>query len=74
MRFSKATAHGPTTNPKSIREAAGPYAGDLLVYETDGERVVVRKAARESDDHLPGLSESMSEWMSAEDEAAWHDL
>ena len=74
MKFSKVTSRGQATIPKSIREAAGLYAGDVLVFETDGERVVARKVARGRDDHLQGLSEIMSEWASAEDEEAWRDL
>ena len=74
MKFSKVTARGQTTIPKSIREAAGLYAGDVLAFETDGDHVVFRKVARERDEHLHGLSEAMSEWASPEDEEAWRDL
>ena len=74
MKFSKVTARGQTTIPKSIREAAGLYAGDVLVFEAEGDHVVVRKAAQGRDDHLTGLAEAMSEWASAEDEEAWRDL
>ena len=74
MKSSRVTARGQATIPKSIREAAGLYAGDVLVFETDGNQVVVRKAARGRGDHLQGLSEGLSEWASAEDEEAWRDL
>ena len=74
VKTSKVTARGQTTIPKSIREAAGLYAGDVLVFETDGDHVVVRKADQERDDHLSGLSAAMSEWASMEDEEAWRDL
>ena len=74
MKFSKVTAHGQTTIPQSIREAAGLYAGDVLEFETDGDQVVVRKVPRDRDDHARLLSETMDEWASAEDEEAWRDL
>ena len=74
MKFSKITARGQTTIPKSIREAAGLYAGDVLAFETEGDHVVVRKVAEGRDDHLPELSEALSEWASPEDEEAWRDL
>ena len=74
MKFSKITARGQTTIPKSIREAAGLYAGDVLAFETEGDHVVVRKVAEGRDDHLQELSEALSEWASAEDEEAWRDL
>ena len=74
MKSSRITARGQATIPKTIREAAGLYAGDTLVFETDGNQVVVRKAARRRGDHLQGLSEGLSEWASVEDEEAWRDL
>lgn len=74
MKFSKVTAYGQTTIPQSIREAAGLYTGDVLEFETDGDRVVVRKVPRDRDDHVRVLSETMGEWASAEDEEAWRDL
>ena len=74
MKSSKITPRGQATIPKSIREAAGLYAGDVLVFETDGDRVMVRKAAQGYDDHLQALSETLGEWTSAEDEEAWRDL
>ena len=74
MKVSKLSAGGQTSIPKSIREAAGIYAGDTLAFETDGERVVVRRVARGREDTARDISETMSEWMSAADEEAWVDL
>ena len=74
MKRSRVTTRGQATIPKSIREAAGLYAGDMLSFETDGDRAVVRKVAGGIDDHLPDVSGTMSEWGSAEDEEAWREL
>ena len=74
MKFSKVTAGGQTTIPKSIREAAGLYSGDVLEFVTDGDQVMVRKVSRGRDDQVQDLSGAMSEWASAEDEEAWRDL
>ena len=74
MKFSRVTASGRTMIPKSIREAAGLYAGDTLAFETDGDCVVVRKMSRERFDESREISETMSEWASAQDEEAWRDL
>ena len=74
MKVAKLSAGGQTSIPKSIREAAGIYVGDTLAFETDGERVVVRRVARGREDTAQDFSESMSEWMSAADEEAWLDL
>ena len=74
MKLSRVTMRGQATIPKSIREAAGLYAGDVLSFETDGDRVVVRKVARGIADRLQDISGTMSEWGSAEDEEAWREL
>lgn len=74
MELSKISEHGQATIPKAIRDAAGLRAGDLIVFEIEGDRIVVRKAVPERDDYLDGLSDTMSEWASPEDEAAWRDL
>ena len=74
MRFSRVTTSGQTTIPKSIREEAGLYVGDVLAFETEGDHVVVRKVAGGRNDHLQCLSVTMGEWASPEDEEAWRDL
>ena len=74
MKFSRVAENGQTTIPKSIREAAGLYVGDVLAFETEGEHVVVHKVAGGPDDHLHRPSGLMSEWTSQEDEEAWRDL
>ena len=74
MKRSRVTATGQTTIPKTIREAAGLYAGDVLAFETAGDYMVVRKVPGGRDDRLHGLSGPMSEWASPEDEEAWRDL
>ena len=74
MKVGRISARGQTVIPKSIREAAGLYVGDTLAFETDGDQVVVRKVPEERADHARGLSETMSEWTSPEDEEAWRDL
>ena len=68
------SARGQTTIPKSIREAAGLYVGDTLAFKTDGDQVVVRKVPPGRDELVQDLSETMSEWASAQDEEAWRDL
>ena len=74
MELSKITARGQTTIPKSIREAANLGAGDVIAFEIEGNRLVVRKVMPGQDDYLQGLSEVLSEWISPKDEEAWRDL
>ncbi|MDE2667047.1 MAG: AbrB/MazE/SpoVT family DNA-binding domain-containing protein [Acidobacteriota bacterium] len=74
MELAKITARGQTTIPKNIREAANLVEGDVISFEMDGDRLVVRKVTPGQDEYLQGLSEVLSEWISPEDEEAWRDL
>ena len=74
MELAKITARGQTTIPKTIREEAGLHAGDVIAFEIDGDRLVVRKVVPGRDEYLQGLGEVMGEWLSPEDEDAWRDL
>jgi AbrB family looped-hinge helix DNA binding protein len=42
------TSKGQVTVPKEIREALGASEGDRIVFETEGDRILLRKAPRES--------------------------
>ena len=74
MEVARITARGQTTIPKRIREGAGLHEGDVIAFEIEGDHVVVRKVAKGRDDYLHGLSATLSEWASPEDEDAWRDL
>ena len=74
MNLSRITARGQATIPKKIRDEAGLIAGDILAFEIAGEHLVVRKVGPSPDGYLRGLSETMAEWTSPEDEEAWRDL
>ena len=74
MEVARITARGQTTIPKRIREGTGLREGDVVAFELEGDRVIVRKVARGGDDYLRGLSAAMNEWASPEDEDAWRDL
>lgn len=74
MELAKITARGQTTIPKKIRETAGLREGDVIAFEIDGDRLVVRKVVPGRDEYLHGLVEGMDEWLSPEDEDAWRDL
>lgn len=68
------TARGQTTIPKSLREAANLREGDVLAFELKGDYLTLRKVAPGRADYLHGLSRTLDEWASPEDEAAWRDL
>lgn len=73
MDQARLTANDRTTLPKAIRAAAGLRDGDVLAFSVEGDRVVLRKVSGE-DAYLRGVSATLSEWASPEDEAAWRDL
>ena len=74
MEVARITARGQTTIPKRIREGAGLNEGDVIAFEIEDDHIVVRKVAKGRDDYLQGLSATLSEWASPEDEDAWRDL
>ena len=61
-------------DPKTIREAADLREGDMIAFEIEGNRLVMRKVVPGRDEYLHGLGEVMGEWLSPEDEDAWRDL
>jgi AbrB family looped-hinge helix DNA binding protein len=47
ISVSRVTSKGQVTIPKEIREALNLSEGDRIVYQTDGDRVYIRKAGGE---------------------------
>jgi antitoxin PrlF len=69
---SKLTSKAQTTIPQSIRAALRLREGDELVYEIQGDRVVLSKAQqlRDGDDPF----RTFSEWDSPADRKAYGSL
>lgn len=76
MELSKITARGQTTIPKRIRKAANLHEGDVLAFEIEGDHLAVRKVGPRvsGDEYMLGLSETLEEWASPEDEESWREL
>ena len=74
MELAKIGARGRTTIPKTIRDAAGLSEGDVIAFEIEGDHLVVQKVVPQREEYLHGLGKMMGEWLSPEDEEAWHDL
>jgi antitoxin PrlF len=72
MITSRLTSKAQTTIPQSIRSALHLKEGDELVYEIDGNRVILSRAQRgkEADDPF----HTFGEWNSAADKKAYADL
>ena len=75
MELARVTAKGQATIPKRIREAANIREGDLLAFDLDSNnRIIIRRIDSTIDIELLALQETLSEWNSPQDEAAWRDL
>ena len=74
MEISRITARGQTTIPKRIRDAIGLNDSEVISFEVEDDHLIVRKVTRAQDDYLQGLSATLGEWASPEDEDAWRDL
>jgi antitoxin PrlF len=68
------TSKGQMTIPKTAREAIRLEAGDRVVVEVEGDRLIVRRLVEVPDAYLVGLEASLEEWHSPEDEVAWRNL
>ena len=71
---SKLTSKYQATIPAAVREALQLQAGDTIAFEIEEGRVLVRKTQPIDLDYLRGVEESLSEWASPADEAAYGEL
>ncbi|TBR10447.1 MAG: AbrB/MazE/SpoVT family DNA-binding domain-containing protein [Rugosibacter sp.] len=75
MELARVTAKGQATIPKRIRDAAHIREGDMLAFDMDSNnRIIVKRIDPAIDVELSALQETLSEWNSPQDEAAWRDL
>jgi len=74
VELARITSKGQMTIPKRVRRAAHLTEGDVVTFIVEGETVTLRKLPSDDDAYLSGVQETLGEWMSAEDENAWHDL
>ncbi len=74
MELAKITSKGQVTIPAAIRKAAQLKKSDMLTFEIEGDHLIVRKIKAPVDVYLNGVSETLNEWISEEDEEAWSDL
>ena len=73
--ISKLTSKGQTTIPREVRAALRSKPGNLLVWDIGDEgKVAVRRVQPLDAEYLQAVEKTMSEWRTAEDEAAYGDL
>ncbi len=71
MVTSKLTSKAQTTVPQAVRAALGLSEGDELLYEIDGDRVVLKRARRPATDDPFA---TFDEWNGDADRKAYADL
>ncbi|WP_295444867.1 type II toxin-antitoxin system PrlF family antitoxin [uncultured Thiodictyon sp.] len=73
--LAKITSKGQTTIPQEVRKALQAGPGDLLAWDLTADgKVTVRRVRPLDLDYLKAVEGTLSEWASAEDEAAYRDL
>jgi antitoxin PrlF len=65
---------GQITIPKKVRETLGASPGDLIAYEVEGNIVILKRVTPFDAAYHAVLSQTMNEWVTAEDEEAFRDL
>ena len=73
MIHSRITAKAQTTVPLPVRRALGLGPGDDLVWDIEGERVVLMRAAESADPFVNNLA-TFTEWASEADCKAFDNL
>jgi AbrB family looped-hinge helix DNA binding protein len=71
---SKVTSKYQATIPESIRKVLELKAGDTVVYEVRGNQVTVRRELPLDKEYLDAVGQTLSEWDSELDEAAYGSL
>ncbi len=73
--ISKITSKGQTTVPQEVRAALNSKPGDLIGWEVDAAgRVVVHRIQPADVEYLQAVENTLNEWRTEEDEAAYGDL
>ncbi|MFH0340643.1 MAG: AbrB/MazE/SpoVT family DNA-binding domain-containing protein [Chromatiales bacterium] len=72
MITSRLTSKAQTTIPQPVRAALHLHEGDELMYQLDGERVILTKARR--GDVVDDPFRAFQEWNSEADRKAYADL
>lgn len=71
---SKLTSKYQATIPEPVRSILGVGAGDTIAFDVVGQQVRVRKARPVDLAFSKALEETLSEWTTQADEAAFRDL
>jgi len=72
---SKLTTKGQATIPNKVRKMLDLRPGDSVAFEIDqSDRILIRKAMPIDFEYARALEGTLTEWMSVNDEEAYHAL
>lgn len=71
---SKLTSKYQTTIPEPVRRKLKLTAGDTVVFEVDGDQVLLRKARPLDLQFTEAVEGTLTEWTTEADEEAFRDL
>lgn len=74
MQTSKLSSKNQVTLPRKVREALGAQPGDTIIYEVEGNVVQIKRLEPFDAAFHKALSNTLSEWASADDEKAFDAL
>ena len=74
MNIARVRTNGQITLPKTTLDAAHIREGDILSFEIDSDRLIIRRITPLINTELSSLQDTLFDWHSKEDEAAWRDL
>lgn len=74
LATTKITSKGQISVPKTVREKLGVQTGDTLIYEVSGGMVTLKKLEPFDAALHSALAETLDEWNSPEDDAAYSHL
>ena len=74
MQTSRLSSKGQVTIPKEVRAALNAKPGDVIAYEIEGNVVHLKRVEPFDAAFHQALSNTLNEWASDEDEAAFDGL
>lgn len=74
QQFSKVTSKYQATIPLAVRRKLSLKPGDAVVFEIENDTITVRRATVLDREYAKALEGTLTEWLSKEDDEAYHEL
>ena len=74
MKISKLTKKYKATIPQEIRKYLGLEPGDMVSFEIDSDRVIIKRITTFDHEWQKSLEMTLNEWASLEDDEAYDSL